>query len=249
MVRLIRLEGRAASDEFEVDDLQAIIGRAPDCDVVVFDPQASRRHARLRRVGTDYLVEDLQQANPTIVNDHMLDGPRRLRDGDLIIVGSVVLLVEQDAETDRAVLQTTGDDGPPTGDLPTGRAGPSSRPTLVRPVAPPRASQIGQTMARRLDAAARRLQARASALASRQHPERAQDLAALDTIMTSHERLGGDVELARVAGLLQDRLGNQTDIRALYRLGAETRALLDWTQLAALSIAETSNLADWLELR
>ena len=36
---------------------------------------------------------------------------------------------------------------------------------------------------------------------------------------------------------------------ALYRLGSETRALLDWTSLAQRSIAEVSNLAAWLELR
>src|SRR5207253_10565994 len=120
---------------------------------------------------------------------------------------------------------------------------------VVRPIVALRASQTGQAVARRLDAAARRLQARASALATRHHPERAGDIAAIDTIIASHERLGGDEELARLAGLLQAPLGNHTDIRALYHLGAETSALLDWTQLASLSIAEVSNLADWLELR
>lgn len=247
-MRLVRLEGRAARDEFDVDELEAIIGRAPDCDVVLFDPQASRRHARLRRSGADYLVEDLQQANPTIVNDRMLDGPRRLRDGDLITVGGVVLLVEQDIETDRADVGPA-EAGPATGDVITGRAGPSSRPTLIRPIGAPRASESGQAMARRLDAAARRLQARASALASRSHPERASDIAAIDAIVSGHEGLGGDDELARLAGLLQERLSNQTDIRALYRLGAATPALVEWTRLAERSIAEVSHLADWLELR
>ena len=249
MLKLIRLEGRAASDEFDVDNAQAVIGRAPDCDVVVFDPQASRRHALLRKFGSDYLVEDLQQANPTIVNDRMLDGPRRLRDGDLIVVGGVVLLVEQIATTDRAEVGPAADDDPPTADAAPGRAGPSSRPTLIRPIVVPRASQAGQAMASRLDAAARRLQARASALSTRSHPERASDIAAIDGIIGGPERLGGDDELARVAGLLQERLGNQTDIRALYRLGGETSALLDWTRLAQQSVAEVSNLTDWLELR
>jgi len=247
-VKLIRLEGRASSDEFDVDELEAIIGRAPDCDVVLFDPQASRRHARLRKFGPDYLVEDLQQANPTIVNDRMLAGPRRLRDGDLITVGGVVLLVEQVAETDRAEIQSA-DDEPSTDEVVPGRSGPPSRPTVVRPIVVPRASETGQAVARRLDAAARRLQARAAALAARNHPERAGDIATIDAIISGHERLGGDEELARLAGLLQERLANQTDIRALYRLGAATPALIDWTRLAERSIAEVSNIANWLELR
>ena len=247
-MKLIRLEGRAASDEFDVESETAIIGRAPDCDVVLFDPQVSRRHARLRQQGSDYLVEDLQEANPTVINDRMLDGSRLLVDGDLIIVGGVVLLVEDVTPTQRAELDAASLEASP--DAVTARSsGPSSRPTLVRPVAPPRASEVGQMMARRLDAAARRLQARASALAARNHPERAADIAALDAIMGDHERLGGDEQLARLAGLLHDRLGNQTDIRALYRLGGETAALLDWTGLAQRSIAEVSNLATWLELR
>jgi hypothetical protein len=247
-VKLIRLEGRAASDEFDVESAQAIIGRAPDCDVVLFDPQVSRRHARLREDGPDYFIEDLQEANPTILNDRVLDGSRHLKDGDLIIVGGVVLLVELILPTQRAELLADPVTEPE--EIRTDRSTISiSRASHVRPVPSARASEVGQSIARRLDAAARRLQARASALASSQHPERAGDIAALDEIIVGHEHLGGDEQLARLAGLLHERMSNQTDIRALYRLGGETQALLAWTDLAQRSIAEASNLATWLELR
>jgi hypothetical protein len=64
--------------------------------------------------------------------------------------------------------------------------------------------------------------------------------------VAEHERLGGDAELARLSTLLSERLANQTDIRALYRLGAEAAVLVAWSQLAQQSIEEAIHLADVL---
>ena len=72
---------------------------------------------------------------------------------------------------------------------------------------------------------------------------------ALDVLLAAHERLGGDDELARLSGLLRERLTTQTDIRALYRLGDETEALAKWIRLAVTSIAATHRLAAVLDLR
>ena len=74
----------------------------------------------------------------------------------------------------------------------------------------------------------------------------AADTPAVDAIIAEHERLGGDAELARLAGLLSERLSNQTDIRALYRLGAEAAALIAWSKLAQRSIEEALHLAEVL---
>jgi hypothetical protein len=57
------------------------------------------------------------------------------------------------------------------------------------------------------------------------------------------------VVLAGRPGLLRDRLANQTDIRALYRLGTETAALSSWMRLARNSIATATQLAGALDLR
>ena len=71
-----------------------LIGRAPDCDVLVFDAQVSRHHAQVLHQGTEYHVQSLQQSNPVIVNDRVVTGRRRLVDGDLIVVGGVVFEVD-----------------------------------------------------------------------------------------------------------------------------------------------------------
>jgi predicted component of type VI protein secretion system len=241
-VDLIRLEGPAASDRFEVIAAQAVIGRAPDCDVVVFDPQASRRHARIRRVGPDFVVEALQEANPTVVNDRLLEGARRLVDGDLIVVGGVVFLVELDRPTPLA-------DDPSAYRVERTEAVPRMPAAPILPAATAKPSEATHEVARRIDAAARRLQARASALAPHSRREHSASTAALDALIAVHEKLGGDEELARLAGILRDRLSNQTDIRALYRLGHETETLLAWMRLARESIAQTTKLAAALDLR
>jgi hypothetical protein len=45
-----------------------VIGRNPDCDLVVTDPTVSRRHAELRREGDRWILADLGSSNGTRVN-------------------------------------------------------------------------------------------------------------------------------------------------------------------------------------
>jgi pSer/pThr/pTyr-binding forkhead associated (FHA) protein len=45
-----------------------VIGRDPDCALVVTDPTVSRRHAELRREGDRWVVADLGSSNGTRVN-------------------------------------------------------------------------------------------------------------------------------------------------------------------------------------
>ena len=45
-----------------------VIGRNPDCDLVVSDPTVSRRHAELRREADHWVLSDLGSSNGTRVN-------------------------------------------------------------------------------------------------------------------------------------------------------------------------------------
>lgn len=63
------------------------IGRLADCDVVLDDPNASRRHAEVRSDGDGYLLADLGSTNGTLVNGQQVDH-RRLADGDVITIGA-----------------------------------------------------------------------------------------------------------------------------------------------------------------
>jgi DNA-binding response OmpR family regulator len=65
-----------------------VLGRAPDCTVVVAEPRVSRHHAELRRQGDGYLLADLDSTNGTHLNGHRLPRTLPLRDGDVIEIGS-----------------------------------------------------------------------------------------------------------------------------------------------------------------
>jgi len=65
-----------------------VLGRAPDCAIVVAEPRVSRHHAELRRQDDGYLLADLGSTNGTHLNGHQLTQPLPLRDGDVIEVGS-----------------------------------------------------------------------------------------------------------------------------------------------------------------
>jgi hypothetical protein len=66
-----------------------VVGRSSECAIRLEDPTISRRHARLLVVQDTCSIEDLGSRNGVKVNNQPIKGPRRLRDGDVIMVGAV----------------------------------------------------------------------------------------------------------------------------------------------------------------
>jgi Protein of unknown function (DUF3662)/FHA domain len=72
------------------------IGRLPECDIVLGDANASRRHVEVRQAtdgGGGYIVTDLGSTNGTKVNGVGIR-THRLQDGDEITIGSTRLRFE-----------------------------------------------------------------------------------------------------------------------------------------------------------
>lgn len=83
-----------------LDQEKVALGRSPDCELAVADPNVSRRHAEVRR-GADnaWVVADLGSTNGTKVNGLRISGPRRLEDGDEITVGATSVRFEASGAT------------------------------------------------------------------------------------------------------------------------------------------------------
>ena len=64
----------------------ATLGRG-DVEIVLEDPFASSRHARIERQGAAVVLEDLGSTNGTYLNGEPLDGPQPLHPGDVIRIG------------------------------------------------------------------------------------------------------------------------------------------------------------------
>lgn len=73
---------------------ELVIGRHPECDVVLPGPAVSRRHARLRFRDGIWILEDLESTNGTVVNGAPLIGRCRLEPGDRLLIGDERLLVD-----------------------------------------------------------------------------------------------------------------------------------------------------------
>jgi hypothetical protein len=69
------------------------MGRLPECDIALSDPNVSRRHAEVRRRGNDFVLVDLGSTNGTKVNGAGIK-ERRLADGDDISVGGTHIRFE-----------------------------------------------------------------------------------------------------------------------------------------------------------
>ena len=72
----------------------ATLGRSREAEIVIDDPNVSRRHAELRPRGGAWVVSDLGSTNGTRLNGRTINGPEVIRPGDEIEVGSSVITFE-----------------------------------------------------------------------------------------------------------------------------------------------------------
>lgn len=88
---IVLLEEGHEARTYQLHKQSVAIGRLPECDIVISDPGASRRHATITREdGGEYVLTDLGSTNGTLVNDDPV-GEHVLSDGDRITIGNTVL--------------------------------------------------------------------------------------------------------------------------------------------------------------
>lgn len=95
MATLVLLQGGEATP-YELADDETVLGRHPDCGIQLHSNMVSRRHARVRRDGTGYFIEDLGSGNGTVLNGKPVESPTRLQHKDRIKLGPVLLRFEGD---------------------------------------------------------------------------------------------------------------------------------------------------------
>jgi predicted component of type VI protein secretion system len=71
-----------------IADGRTVIGRDPEADVTLDDEAVSWNHVEIEARGGVLMATDLDSRNGTLLNGDPLDRPRRLRDGDTILIGS-----------------------------------------------------------------------------------------------------------------------------------------------------------------
>jgi phosphoserine phosphatase RsbU/P len=82
MAILQLLNPSGASEQHALDGERAILGRHPECDVVLDAASVSRQHAQIIKEDGKFFVEDLHSRNGTYVNGELIVGRHMLNDGD-----------------------------------------------------------------------------------------------------------------------------------------------------------------------
>jgi two-component system cell cycle response regulator len=100
------IKGPRAGEVLTVDRADAVLGRGEDADLRIQDPSLSRTHVRFERDGDTLTVTDLESLNGTLVEGQRLVGTQRLKSGDLLTLGSVLVRF---AVQDPAELQVQRD--------------------------------------------------------------------------------------------------------------------------------------------
>jgi hypothetical protein len=93
--QLLVLQGPRTGQIFDLDRPIVTIGREAGSEIVLEDPQVSRRHARLTLQGASYFVEDLGSTNGSFVNGRRVMSPTPLNPGDKLGLGDTVVLEVQ----------------------------------------------------------------------------------------------------------------------------------------------------------
>ena len=118
---------------FPLEGREVIIGRLPDCDVVLAKPYVSRQHARVFRENGSWFVEDLGSAGGTFLNRSVLNKRATLTDGDEIGIGDlrVTFNTPESVGTKTATNMARPSPAPPPGGMAPG----ATRKTLLGEVA------------------------------------------------------------------------------------------------------------------
>jgi len=87
---LIVEEKSGVTQRIQINSIETVIGRHPDCQVVVEDSSVSRKHAQIiKKDDGDFVLEDLKSRNGTNLNNRTIHQSTRLFDGDSIQICDV----------------------------------------------------------------------------------------------------------------------------------------------------------------
>lgn len=138
--RVVLRSGPTPGKVFPLEKNELFIGRDLSNDVVINDPEISRRHSRLFLQGGSYAVEDMGSTNGTSVNGQRLAGPYVLRSGDVLTFGERIVLAFEIAQTGSdSTIQAGGIQQNPTQQP----AAPIAAPAYPPPYTPPPAYDPG----------------------------------------------------------------------------------------------------------
>ncbi len=103
---LLFTEGAHTGEAYLLADNEISLGRSRSNQIVINDELISRQHIKFRMQGSDIMVEDLDSAHGSFLNEKRLRGILSVAEGDVIQVGSQKLKIVNASEVDGVVDRT-----------------------------------------------------------------------------------------------------------------------------------------------
>ncbi|MBI2962995.1 MAG: Flp pilus assembly complex ATPase component TadA [Deltaproteobacteria bacterium] len=95
MILSVSQAGNGSPRRLDLQGAEVVLGKHPDCDVVLADAKVSRRHAHIVSRAGALFINDLGSTNGTKVNGKRLDGEAPLRSGDVIEIAAFRIQVDE----------------------------------------------------------------------------------------------------------------------------------------------------------
>ncbi|MCA9229645.1 MAG: SpoIIE family protein phosphatase [Planctomycetales bacterium] len=90
MAKLRILEGSEQGREFDLEGQRWVVGRSPECDVVIDVAAVSRRHVIVTKESGQFFVQDLGSRNGTYINNQRVAERAPIKDGDRMLICDVL---------------------------------------------------------------------------------------------------------------------------------------------------------------
>ena len=94
------ISGANSGETYSLDARETMLGRHPDCQVVLKDSTVSRRHARFLKQDNHFVIDDVGSQHGTRVNGDVIRSSQRLHHKDEVQISQVrvVFLLDEDDE-------------------------------------------------------------------------------------------------------------------------------------------------------
>lgn len=99
MAYLTAISGPGFGKRSDIAHLETVLGRHPDCHVIIEVGAVSRQHAKIHHVDDEFVLEDLGSRNGTFLNGQLISAQTKLYDGDLIRICDVEFSFHREDES------------------------------------------------------------------------------------------------------------------------------------------------------
>ena len=109
-VRMVVVKGRPEGMEIPLPMPQFLIGRDPQCNLRPSSESVSKLHCAIQQRKDGVFVRDLKSTNGTFVNNDRIHEEVKVKDGDLLKVGPLVLAIKIEVTEGSAAMPSTGNE-------------------------------------------------------------------------------------------------------------------------------------------